>query len=208
MALHRIGFEALAVNYGGVRGPDWHGGVGRRAERQVERLGGEWVLVVHSAAGGFVPSIIAAARSAPKAVIFVDAILPHPGLCWLETAPAGLAARVRSLSVNDASPPWGEWFAVDPADALIADPDVLAEFSAGAPRVPMAFLEAPAPVLEIVDFPAGYLQLSAAYEVEADQARRNRWAVAYGHTHHLAMLTEPDRVARMIADLTTAVMEK
>ena len=43
--------------------------------------------------------------------------------------------------------------------------------------------------------PGGYLQLSEAYEDEAARAREFGWPVRRQLSHHLALLTEPGRVA-------------
>ena len=51
------------------------------------------------------------------------------------------------------------------------------------------------------DAPAAYLQLSEAYEHEAAEARELGWPVAQVMSHHLAMLTEPSRVAGSLHDL-------
>src|SRR5688500_11182323 len=45
------------------------------------------ILVAHSGAGALVPALEAALATPPAGVILVDAILPHPGKAWLETAP-------------------------------------------------------------------------------------------------------------------------
>ena len=64
----------------------------RRAGAEIagQASGAGWILVVHSGAGGQAPSILAAMDRA-AGVIFADAILPHPGRSWMETAPPALA---------------------------------------------------------------------------------------------------------------------
>jgi hypothetical protein len=51
------------------------------------------------------------------------------------------------------------------------------------------------------DAPAAYLLLSEAYQDEAAKARELGWPVAEVMSHHLAMLTEPGRVAGSLHDL-------
>jgi hypothetical protein len=63
------------------------------------------------------------------------------------------------------------------------------------------FEEIHPPAPQWPDAPAAYLQLSEAYEHEAAEARELGWPVAEMMSHHLAMLTEPGRVAGSLIDL-------
>jgi len=205
--LRRGGADARAIDYEDLRGPDWYGGAAAAIARRIEDIEGSWVLVVHSAAGGLAPSILAAAPASPAAIVFVDSILPHPGRSWLETAPPCLSARVRSLAEDGMLPPWNRWFADDPAANLIQDPETLAEFTADLPRLPLAFLECAAPLLAAeTAIPTGYLQLSASYAGEAREARRRSWRVEEAPAHHLAMVTHPDKVGPKIVELAAALL--
>lgn len=60
-------------------------------EQSVDAAGANPVTpVAHSGADPLVP-VLAAALSPPVAgTILVNAILPHPGLCWLDTEPDGV----------------------------------------------------------------------------------------------------------------------
>ncbi|HEY1426152.1 MAG TPA: hypothetical protein VGF50_05725 [Caulobacteraceae bacterium] len=201
-ALEGMGVLASVVDYGGVRGPDWYGGA---AARTAEALAGRdrLVLAVHSGAGGFVPSLAAALGPRAAGFLFVDAVLPYPGRSWFDTAPTALASRLREIADDGTLPPWDTWFGRDAISALIEDPALRAAFSADLPRLPLAYLEARAPVDEAWRAaPAGYLQLSAAYAAEAHEAEELGWGVRREHLHHLAMLTHPDRVAAMLVEVT------
>ena len=53
---------------------------------------------------------------------------------------------------------------------------------------------------------AGYLQLSKAYQAEADRSRGYGWPVAELHSHHLAMLTQPELVCGALVELLSQVL--
>jgi hypothetical protein len=189
------------VDYGGVRGPDWYGGA---AARILQVLAGDerLLLAVHSGAGGFVPSLAAVLGGRLAGCLFVDAVLPYPGRSWFDTAPPALARRVREIAEAGGLPSWDTWFGPGAIDTLIEDPGLRAAFSADLPRLPLAYLEATAPAGEAWrEVPAGYLQLSEGYAAEAGEAEARGWVVRREQLHHLAMLTHPDRVAHMLAEM-------
>jgi hypothetical protein len=76
------------------------------------------------------------------------------------------------------------------------------DFAAGCPRLPLAmFREVHPPAPPWPNPPAAYLQLSEAYEDEADKARKLGWPVAQQSGHHLTPLTEPGLIADSIRKL-------
>jgi hypothetical protein len=192
--------DALAIDYGGVSGPDWYEGVGRRVAAAAD--GRPWVAVLHSGAGGFAPAIAAAARDL-VGLVYIDAVTPYPGLSCLENAPADLAARLVALCGEDHRlPPWNLWFDEDPAPRLIRDATARRAFLDNLPRTPFAFLEAvcpPHPGWERL--PSVYIKLSKAYDETAAQAERRGWPVRQARLNHLAMITNADEVAALLADL-------
>jgi pimeloyl-ACP methyl ester carboxylesterase len=173
------------------------------AARVAERLDGEpWVLVGHSGAGGLLPSVAATLGGRARAMVFVDAILPHPGRSWFETTPPALAGMLRERARDGAAPAWPDWFPHQVLEGLLPDAAVRAAFAAEAKPIPMAFLDEPAPIT--ADPPAGacaYLRLSAGYDAEANAAAAAGWTVARERFHHLAMVSEPDRVAAALHSL-------
>ena len=189
-----------AVDYGGLRAPDWYDGVGARIAAQCD--GAPWVAVLHSGAGGFAPAIAEAAADL-LGFVFVDALLPYPGRAWTDTAPPELAAHLRRLARGDGRlPPWNAWFASDPTPGLIPDAAARAAFVRELPRVPLAFLDAVSPARTgWARLPAAYLRLSRAYEDAASEAEQRGWTVRRLETHHLAMVSEPDKVAATISAL-------
>jgi hypothetical protein len=207
-ALIASGAKARTLECGSLEGPGRYAQISRRVATAAACLEAPWVLVVHSAAGAFAPAVVERATVAPSAVLFVDAVLPHPGRSWLEAAPQTLAARIRDLEVGGRLPPWHRWFVRSPTRALIADPVARARFEREAPTIPLAFLDEPAPHTSIpVNIPKGFLKLSAAYEHEASTAIGRSWFVGALEGHHLAMLTDPGRVTAAIREMAAAVLQ-
>jgi Alpha/beta hydrolase family len=167
---------------------------------------GPVILVGHSGAGALLPAITHATGTLVAAAVFVDAILPHPGASWFATAPEALRDQLRDLAGDGWLPPWHQWFPPEVVAAELPDANLYARFIAELPRLPLAYFEERAPV--IAGWPparCGYLQLSAAYQEEADEAQRRGWLTLRETAGHLAMLTQPDAVAGMLHRLVTAM---
>lgn len=154
------------------------------------------VLVAHSGAGALLPAIADATAATVVGTVFVDALMPHPGRSWFDTAPAEMGEQLRGLALDGLLPVWTEWFPPGTVERLLPDPAARAHFCEELPRLPLAYFDEPAPDLGL---PAGvrsaYLQLSDAYRTEADRARREGLPVTHRATHHLAVLTEPEEIA-------------
>ena len=206
-SLRLDGHDALAVDYGPIRGAGWYGEAAARIAAGLGDGRGRWILVGNSGAGGLIPSIVEAARGLVSAVVFIDAILPHAGRTWLETAPGPLAERLRGLASDGRLPPWNEWFDADPTLVLIPDKALRAALVADLPCVALAALSAPAPSGgDWEALPCLYLQLSAAYASEAREARRRGWRVCSETMHHLAMVTEPERAGEILVQAARALV--
>ena len=163
-------------------------------------------LAAHSGAGGFLPSVAQAARYEISGLIYVDALLPHPGKSWFSAAPAGLSAHLRSLAHDGRLPPWHEWWPRGVIEAMLPDPEMQARFLAELPSLPLAFFEEAAPDLaEATAIPSAFLKLSAAYESEAGRAQAQGWSVRRLDLHHLALLTNPEEIASELEHLTDAL---
>jgi hypothetical protein len=151
---------------------------------------------------------VAEATDAPVAAAgFVDAILPHPGATWFDSAPAALGEQLRGLARHGRLPPWHQWFPQDAVSELLPDERLRRRFIAELPRVPLAYFEEAAP--EVTDWPSapcGYLQLSAAYDGEAREAERRGWLVVGEPADHLAMLTRPAVVASVLNRLVKTLV--
>lgn len=193
--------DALAIDYGGVSGPDWYDGLARRTAAQVDDR--PWVAVLHSGAGGFAPAL-AAASTHLAGFIFVDAILPYPGRSNLETAPADFQAQLRALATDGRLAPWNQWFGEDVLPRLIPDAVAREAFIRELPRVPFAYLEAVSPDEHGWEaLPCAYLQLSRVYDDTAGKAGARGWTVAQLRSNHLGMVRDADAVAQAILELAS-----
>lgn len=194
----------------GVSVPDLTGTVATGAPycvRQAEAIarsasGQPAILVGHSGAGPLL-ALAGAVAGQAKGYIFVDAGLPMPGQTWMQTVPPELAARVREMAdARGWLPAWPQWWGDEALAELIPDPAARQDFAAGCPRLPLAmFEEVHPPAPRWPDAPAAYLLLSEAYRDQAARARELGWPVAEQKSHHLALLTEPARIAGALRDL-------
>jgi hypothetical protein len=161
------------------------------------------ILVGHSRAGPLLDTAGTMLAGSVRGYVFVDARLPAPGRSWIETGTPGHAARLREMAdPQGLLPPWPLWWGEEALAAILPDPAARQHFVATCPRLPLAMLEEvhpPAPGWP--DAPGGYLQLSEDYEDEAVRARELGWPVRQLLSHHLALLTEPGRVARELRQL-------
>lgn len=195
--------DAIVADYGGAQGPDWYEGVAARVAAQAGEA--PWIAVLHSGAGGFAPSLGAASPSL-AGFVFIDAILPHPGVSVLQNAPPEFAQRLREVTTDGRLAPWNRWFDADPTERMIPDPTARAAFIADLPRTPFAFLEAVAPDASAWEsLPAAYIQLSRPYDGAAARAEARGWSVRRERSHHLAMASDPARVAELLTDAAVAL---
>jgi hypothetical protein len=173
----------------------------------VEAVSGRANLVVHSGAGPLVPAIVDLMPSQVAAAVFVDATLPHPGRTWADTVPAEMAGQLTGMVGPDGLlPRWHEWFPPATLAELVPDERVRAAFCAGVPRVPLRYLQEVAPDTNAWKaLPRGYVQLSAAYQDAAAEARRAGWPVARVGGHHLSGVTEPVTVAAAVTQMSDAL---
>jgi hypothetical protein len=157
------------------------------------------LLVAHSGAGALTPAL-AARLPRIAGVIFVDAILPHPGRSWFDTAPQSLRDTLRQGVVGGVLPPWSDWWPPGALERLVPDAATRDALIGELEPIPAAYFEAPAPAAAL-SAPAAYLKLSEAYEDEARLANRQGWPLVRLPLHHLAPLTEPAAVARSLEGL-------
>jgi pimeloyl-ACP methyl ester carboxylesterase len=182
-------------------GPPYHL---RQARVIADCAGGQPVILIgHSRAGPLLAAAGTMLGDRARGYVFVDARLPAPGRSWMETVRPGFAARLRQMADPQGRlPPWSQWWGEAELAALVPDPDTRQRFAAGCPRLPLAMLEEvhpPAPGRP--DAPGGYLQFTGDYEDEAARVRELGWPVSQMPSQHLALLTEPGRVARELRQL-------
>ncbi|MFN9848374.1 MAG: alpha/beta hydrolase [Alphaproteobacteria bacterium] len=157
------------------------------------------IAVLHSGAGAMAPAL-EAASGAVQGFIFVDAILPHPGRSWFDTAPPPLAQSLRDGAEFGMLPAWDAWWPPGALQRLLSDESVREALTSELEPLPLAYFEEAAPDIQI-SRPAAYLQLSGAYDEEGRLATRQGWPLVRLPMHHLAMLTHVEAVATAIEGL-------
>jgi len=157
------------------------------------------IVVVHSGAGALVPAL-EAASAAVHGVIFADAILPHPGRSWFDTAPPGLADSLKAGVDFGMLPPWDRWWPPGALERLVPDETTRTALVDELEPLPLNYFAEVAPPGTIIA-PAAYLRLSGAYDEEARLAGLQGWPVVQLRLHHLAMLTNVAAIAAAIEGL-------
>jgi hypothetical protein len=157
-------------------------------------------VVVHSGAGSLVPAIATDVAGA----IFVDALMPHPGQSWFETAPESLKLRLEKSAHAGHVPPWHRWWPDGAIRTLFTDEAGYVEFVAELNEIPLAYLKEPAPGVKLQErFRGAYLQLGPGNAAEASLAEQLGWPVRRQPLHHLALLTHPEVISDRIGELVT-----
>jgi hypothetical protein len=181
--------------------PPYYPALAVAVANQIER-GGPAALIVHSGAGGLAAQVTNAAGAAVAQVVFVDAILPHPGRTWFSTAGDGFAQSVRDKVKDAMVPPWDQWFPPGALAGLVGDHALRKAFARELKPTPVAFLDERASGLDIPDHVGwSYLRLSKAYEAEAREARRLGRLTLRRDLSHLAMMTHPAQVVSSLRNL-------
>lgn len=164
------------------------------------------VLVAHSGAGPLAPVVASRLTPLLTGVIFADAILPHPGRSWFDTAPGEMRDRLRAGAQMGELPSWNEWWPPGALERLVPEAAIRTALVAELEPLPLAYFEEIAPDA-IYAGPAAYLQLSGAYDDEARLAGRYGWPVVRLPLHHLAMMTNPEPVAAAVESLAARLAE-
>jgi hypothetical protein len=160
------------------------------------------VVLGFSGAGSVLPAVAAAVGA--DRVVWVDAVLP--ARTGATTTAAEIRTAVAGLLRGDRIAAWPTWWAAGELAAQLPDPGLRAPIFAEAPELPADFYDVPVPVpAHWPDAGARYVQLSAAYDASAAEARARGWAVTGdGRGRHLDVATHPARVADLVAESTGA----
>jgi pimeloyl-ACP methyl ester carboxylesterase len=211
-SLRAAGYQVAVPSLTGVldTGPPFYRKLADRVAATIRQANptGAVVLIGHSGAGALLPAAAEAAGTAVAAAVFVDAILPHPGRSWFQTAPPALGEQLRGLASDRQLPPWHQWFPPEVVTQLLPEEDLRRRFIAELPHLPLAYFEERAPVVS--GWPTaccGYLRLSGAYDGVADEAERHGWVVIRESADHLAMLTRPATIAGLLVRLIKALVD-
>ncbi|HEY2549124.1 MAG TPA: hypothetical protein VGI64_00955 [Streptosporangiaceae bacterium] len=182
-------------------GPPYHR---RQAELIAESAAGQpAILIGYSRAGPLLAAAGTILAEGLRGYVFVDARMPAPGRSWMETVQPEFAARLRGMADPQGwLPPWPQWWSDADLAEILPDQSARQQFAAGCPRLPLAMLEERYPAAPgWPGAPGGYLQLSEAYGSDAARAGKLGWPVRQQLSHHLALLTEPGRVASAVLSL-------
>jgi hypothetical protein len=145
-------------------------------------------------------------RTRVAGVVLIDAILPHPGRSWFDTAPREMRDQLRAGAQMGQLPPWDDWWPPGALERLVPDAAVREALLAELEPLPIGYFEEPAPAIDFVR-PAAYLRLSGGYEDEARLAGRQGWPVVSLPLNHLAPVTQPKAVASALASLAARLAE-
>jgi hypothetical protein len=202
--------EALRARGHGVEAPAWprlstlgedcYAALANSMAATIDRPG-ETIVVAHSGAGALLPAVAALTKTPLKGVVFCDAILPHPGLSWFDTAPPALSAQLRAGSTAGDLPSWDQWWPPGALQRLVPSGDLRAALIGELEPIPIGYFDELAPEIDLTT-PAAYLQLSGAYADEARISGRKGWPVMSLPLHHLAMLTHVEAVAGALEGLS------
>ncbi|MCK7622377.1 alpha/beta hydrolase [Streptomyces sp. RS10V-4] len=159
------------------------------------------VLVVHSNAGLFLPTLRTGIDHPVAASVFVDAALPaRRGPT--PVAPPELLEFLRPMAVHGRLPRWTDWW--DEADVapMFSDPALRQRVVAEQPRLPLSYYEQRIPVPDAwEDHPCSYLLFGPPYEEAAAEARDRGWRVGHLPGAHLHQIVDPDGTARHLVEL-------
>jgi hypothetical protein len=156
------------------------------------------VVVGHSGAGFFVPSI--AAGLEVRRLVFVDAGLPA---CSGEASAGGdFVDSLRALAGDGVLPKWSTWWGDGVMEALVPHEAHRADVEAELPEIPLSLYESPIAVPPgWCSAPCGYLLLSEPYRQDATRATSLGWPVIERLGAHLDIVNDPHPMAHAIVDL-------
>jgi pimeloyl-ACP methyl ester carboxylesterase len=154
------------------------------------------ILVPHSNAGLYVPSIVEALGDRVRGVVFVDAALPSAG-------PLTTPDFLRKLATVDGLlPPWTSWWPEADVAALFPDAQVRAAVEAEQPRMPLAYYDQLPPVRrDWTMSPAGYIWFGQPYDKGAAEAKTQGWPTVHLPGGHLHMLSDPNAVGAAVLEV-------
>ena len=150
-----------------------------------------------SGAGVTLPAV-SLAVGAPR-VVWVDALVPAQ--TGATEADDEIRRLVAGMVREERIPDWTTWWGPDALDELLPDERVRDAVRAEGHELPADFYDVAVPVP--ADWPEGgarYVQLSAAYDGAAAEARARGWpVVGDGTGSHLDIAVRPERVADLSA---------
>jgi Alpha/beta hydrolase family len=167
---------------------------------------GEPFLVGHSLASTLVAEL--ATKIPARGLIIVDGYVP-PARGLVPPGNATFRAFVKGLAdEGGALPLWSQWYGGDPArarrvgiDALAHDADAFERFEKGLPRINASWFDDAIDLAPWDHIPAGYIQTSAYFDADAEEALRRGWPLKRLQGTHLHPTLEPDETALAIEEI-------
>jgi hypothetical protein len=161
-------------------------------------------LVAHSGAGPLLPAIRQSIPYPVKTYVFVDAGIPRDGASRLDLMkledPEWANEFQQELERGEHFPTWS----FDDLQEVIPDASLRRQMVAELRPRALDFFTEPIPVFDgWPDAPCIYLQLSPAYEWDAEQARKGDWQVHILEAGHFHMLVDAKSVTSLIVDAVT-----
>lgn len=163
------------------------------------------VFVGHSGAGPLLP-LAAAEAGQQEGCIYVDASLPTGGRSRLETMPVAYRDALFGNARDGVVPEWGADWHEALWVRLLPDSATRGAFRSELRPAPLALYDEPVPEPDEPSANSAYLQFSAAYHVEAEEARARGWPVTRLPGEHLHMLVAPEEVAASLETLAKTLL--
>lgn len=159
------------------------------------------IIVGHSGAGFFLPSIAVAPDAPPVRVLFVDAGIPP---CEGTMTPsADFLDQLRSLAVDGMLPRWSRWWGEDVMERLVPDARRRHEIDTELPEVPLAFYETAVTLPDgWCTMPGGFVLLSEGYRPDTATAESLGWPTIELPGSHLDIVNHPAAIAQALTRLS------
>jgi hypothetical protein len=164
------------------------------------------VLIPHSNAGLFVPSLAAARRRA-VGYVFADAGLPAAAAERAPMVPRQFYDMLAAKADTDGMlPPWTQWWDGEDLSGLFPDAHTRAEVESQQQRLPLSYFGESVPVpAGWPERPGAYLAFGETYGPERAAAAARGWPVTTLPGEHLHMLVNPAEVAAALISLVTEI---
>lgn len=200
--LQRQGFETIVPTLGSVNPalPYWEQHATEVAEAlKSVSLGVPLILVGHSGAGPLLPAIRQLAQRDVAAYIFVDAGIPVNGRSQLDLmaleSPEFAGQFREALESGERFPTWS----TEDLQGIIPDETFRNRIVNELQPRSLDYFNEPLPVFDgWPDAPCAYIQFTATYEVFAERARNEGWAVHRIGAGHFHMLVDPEGVTTVL----------
>ena len=160
------------------------------------------VLVGHSAAGAYLPSIGSRLERDVAAYLFLDARLPKSGASLADQDSYEENQHRRRMTEDGILPPWSAWLTDGTMEVLLPEEESRQRFVEELSPIPLALFHEEIPFSPSwPDAPCAYLRLSAFYKPLARQAATEGWLVSEIDAGHLHLITHPEVVTELVLDL-------